>query len=153
MDTLTGGERKLSGAGLSASCMLSCVCQKRPSTVSKETQYRLSASWSIQKRPSIVSKETYYSVKRDLVQCQKRLSTGSQLHGACYLVYVGMCESCNILFFALSSRQYHARRQRLRARRGQATCPFSCVPSQTTPVQILKSPLYMDFCIVNALGP
>jgi hypothetical protein len=37
-----------------------------------------------QKRPSTVrvcstvSKETYYSVKRDLVQCQKRPSTGSK---------------------------------------------------------------------------
>jgi hypothetical protein len=31
-------------------------CQKRPTTVSKETY----------------SKETYYSVKRDLLQCQKR---------------------------------------------------------------------------------
>jgi len=31
-----------------------------------------------QKRPSTVSKETQYSVKRDLVQCQKRPSTVSK---------------------------------------------------------------------------
>jgi hypothetical protein len=30
-----------------------------------------------QKRPSTLSKETYYSVKRDLVQCQKRPSTAN----------------------------------------------------------------------------
>ena len=28
-----------------------------------------------QKRPTTVSKETYYSVKRDLLQCQKRPTT------------------------------------------------------------------------------
>ena len=32
----------------------------------------------LQKRPSTVSKETQYSVKRDLVQCQKRPSTVSK---------------------------------------------------------------------------
>ena len=36
-------------------------CQKRPTTVSKETYYSV--------------KETYYSVKRDLLQCQKRPTT------------------------------------------------------------------------------
>ena len=31
-----------------------------------------------QKRPTTVSKETYYSVKRDLLQCQKRPTTVSK---------------------------------------------------------------------------
>jgi hypothetical protein len=32
-----------------------------------------------QKRPTTVSKETYYSVKRDLLQCQKRPTTVSKM--------------------------------------------------------------------------
>jgi hypothetical protein len=58
-------------------------CQKRPTTVSKETYYRSVVidgvdslhHYSVkrdllqgQKRPTTVSKETYYSVKRDLLQ-------------------------------------------------------------------------------------
>ena len=35
-------------------------CQKRPTTVSKETYYGV-------KRPTILSKEIYYGVKRDLL--------------------------------------------------------------------------------------
>jgi hypothetical protein len=33
---------------------------------------KLAEVWKCQKRPATVSKETYYSVKRDLLQCQKR---------------------------------------------------------------------------------
>jgi len=48
-------------------------CQKRPTTVSKETYYSVKRDLlQCQKRPTTVSKETYYSVKRDLLQCQKR---------------------------------------------------------------------------------
>jgi hypothetical protein len=48
-------------------------CQKRPTTVSKETTYSVKRDLlQCQKRPTTVSKETYYSVKRDLLQCQKR---------------------------------------------------------------------------------
>jgi len=47
-------------------------CQKRPTTVSKETYYSVKRDLlQCQKRPTTVSKETYYSVKRDLLQCQK----------------------------------------------------------------------------------
>ena len=42
-------------------------CQKRPTTVSKETYYSDKRDLlQCQKRPTTVSKETYYSVKRDL---------------------------------------------------------------------------------------
>ena len=34
-------------------------------------------SFMCQKRPTTVSKETYYSVKRDLLQCQKRRAAGT----------------------------------------------------------------------------
>jgi len=43
--------------------------------VSKETYYSVKRDLlQCQKRPTTVSKETYYSVKRDLLQCQKRPS-------------------------------------------------------------------------------
>ena len=43
-------------------------CQKRPTTVSKETYYSVKKDLlQCQKRHTKVSKETYYSVKRDLV--------------------------------------------------------------------------------------
>jgi hypothetical protein len=42
-------------------------------SVSKETYYSVKRDLlQCQKRPTTVSKETYYSVKRDLIQCQKR---------------------------------------------------------------------------------
>jgi hypothetical protein len=41
------------------------VNQKRPISVKRDLL-------QCQKRPITVSKETYYSVKRDLLQCQKR---------------------------------------------------------------------------------
>jgi hypothetical protein len=42
--------------------------------VSKETYCSVKRDLlQCQKRPTTVSKETYYSVKRDLLQCQKRL--------------------------------------------------------------------------------
>ena len=48
-----------------------------------------------QKRPT-VSKETYYSVKRDLLQCQKRFSCILEMHTTAYLVIVlGHYSSCN----------------------------------------------------------
>jgi hypothetical protein len=51
-------------------------CQKRPTTVSKETYYCVKRDLlQCQKRPTTVSKETYYSVKRDLQQGQKRPTT------------------------------------------------------------------------------
>jgi hypothetical protein len=54
-------------------------CQKRPTTVSKETYYSVKRDLlQCQKRPTTVSKETYYSVKRDLLQCQKRPTTVSK---------------------------------------------------------------------------
>jgi hypothetical protein len=41
------------------------TCQKRPTTVSKETYYSVKRDLlQCQKRPTTVSKETYYSVKR-----------------------------------------------------------------------------------------
>ena len=41
--------------------------------VSKETYYSVKRDLlQCQKRPATVSKETYYSVKRDLLQCQKK---------------------------------------------------------------------------------
>jgi hypothetical protein len=53
-------------------------CQKRPTTVSKETYYRASKCLSVSKetyhsvkRDLPVSKETYHSVKRDLLQSIK----------------------------------------------------------------------------------
>jgi hypothetical protein len=76
-------------------CMPPCLplqYQKRPITVSKETNYSVKRDLlQCQKRASLppaslpaclpaclpalkVSKETYYSVKRDLLQCQKRAS-------------------------------------------------------------------------------
>jgi len=40
-------------------------CQRRPTTVSKETYYSVKRDLlQCQKRPTTVSKETYYSVKR-----------------------------------------------------------------------------------------
>ena len=43
-----------------------------PTTVSKETYYSVKRDLlQCQKRPTTMSKETYYSVKRDLLQCQK----------------------------------------------------------------------------------
>jgi len=54
------------------------------STVSKETYYSVKRDLlQCQKRPTTVSKETYYSVKRDLLQrdilqCQKRPTTVSK---------------------------------------------------------------------------
>ena len=54
-------------------------CQKRPTTVSKETYYSVKRDpLQCQKRPTTVSKETYYSVKRDQLQCQKRPTTVSK---------------------------------------------------------------------------
>ena len=54
-------------------------CQKRPTTVSKETYYSVKRDLlQCQKRPTTVSKETYYSVKRDLLQCQRRPTTVSK---------------------------------------------------------------------------
>jgi len=45
----------------------------------KETYYSVKRDLlQCQKRPSTVSKETYYSVKRDLLQCQKRPTTVSK---------------------------------------------------------------------------
>jgi ribosomal protein S27AE len=63
--------------------------QKRPITLSKgtyegaklskETYYSVKRDLvQCQKRPITVSKETYYSVKRDLLQCQKRPITVSK---------------------------------------------------------------------------
>jgi hypothetical protein len=46
-------------------------CQKRPTTMSKETCYSTVTRDGALARP----KETYYSVKRDLLQCQKRPAT------------------------------------------------------------------------------
>jgi len=47
--------------------------------VSKETYYSVKRDLiQCQKRPTTVSKETYYSVKRDLLQCQKRPTTVSK---------------------------------------------------------------------------
>jgi len=44
--------------------------------VSKETEYSVKRDLvQCQKRPSTVSKGTYYSVKRDLLQCKKRPTT------------------------------------------------------------------------------
>jgi hypothetical protein len=49
-----------------------CACED-PTTVSKETYHSVKRDLlQCQKRPTTVSKETYYSVKRDLLQCQKR---------------------------------------------------------------------------------
>ena len=46
---------------------------------SKETYYSVKRDLlQCQKRPPTVSKETYYSVKRDLLQCQKRPTTVSK---------------------------------------------------------------------------
>ncbi len=60
------------------------MCQKRPSTVSKETYYSVKRDLvQCQKIPSTVSKETYYSVKRDLLQCQKRPTTVSKMACVC----------------------------------------------------------------------
>ena len=54
-------------------------CQKRPSTVSKETCYSVKRDLlHCQKRPITESKETYYRVKRDILQSQKRPSTVSK---------------------------------------------------------------------------
>jgi len=61
-------------------------CQKRPTTVSKETYRREERQDSARARESVlsgtipnrVSKDTYYSVKRDLLQCQKRPTTVSK---------------------------------------------------------------------------
>ena len=47
--------------------------------VSEETYYSVKRDLlQCQKRPTTVSKETYYSVKRDLLQCQKRPTTVSK---------------------------------------------------------------------------
>ena len=57
-------------------------CQKRPTTVLKETCALEPDAGALglkcHKRPTTVSKETYYSVKRDLLQCQKRPTTVSK---------------------------------------------------------------------------
>ena len=60
-------------------------CQKRPTTVSKETYYSVKRDLlQCQKRPTTWTStmvgrlETYYSVKRDLLQCQKRPTTVSK---------------------------------------------------------------------------
>ena len=51
----------------------------RPTTVSKETYYSVKRGLlQCQKRPITVSKETYYSVKRDLLKCQRRPITMSK---------------------------------------------------------------------------
>jgi hypothetical protein len=63
-------------------------CQKRPTTVSKETYYSVKRDLQCQKRPTTVSKETYYSAKRDLLQCQKRHTTVSSLAPCCVCVWV-----------------------------------------------------------------
>ena len=48
-------------------------------SVSKETYYSVKRDLlQCQKRPTTVSKETYYSVKRDLLQCQKGPTTVSK---------------------------------------------------------------------------
>ena len=48
-------------------------------TVSKETSYSVKRDLvQCQKRPSTVSKETYYNIKRDLLQCQKKPRTVSK---------------------------------------------------------------------------
>jgi len=48
-------------------------------SMSKETYYSVKRDLlQCQKRPTTVSKETYYSVKRDLLQCQKRPTTESK---------------------------------------------------------------------------
>ena len=54
------------------------LCQKRPTTVSKETYYYRDLL-QCQKRPTTVSKETYYY--RDLLLCQKRPTTISKRVG------------------------------------------------------------------------
>jgi hypothetical protein len=47
--------------------------------LSKETYYSVKRDLlQCQKRPTTVSKETYYSVKRDLLHCQKRPTTVSK---------------------------------------------------------------------------
>jgi len=53
---------------------------KRPTTVSKETYayYRYGHTYPNNHSHESESKETYYSVKRDLLQCQKRLTTVSK---------------------------------------------------------------------------
>jgi hypothetical protein len=52
------------------SLMMHAQLSKETYKVSKETK----------KRPSTVSKETYYSVKRDLLQCQKRPTVSKETY-------------------------------------------------------------------------
>ena len=55
------------------------VWRLRTTPVSKETYYSVKRDLlQCQKRPTTVSKETYYSVKRDLLHCQKRPTTLSR---------------------------------------------------------------------------
>jgi len=57
----------------------SCWVRAIAESVSKETSYSVKRDLlQCQKKPITVSKETYYSVKRDLLQCQKRPITVSK---------------------------------------------------------------------------
>ena len=76
-------------------------CQKRPTTMSKETYYSLKSAVvcerflvSCQKRPITVSKETYCSVK-SFVVCELFLNTGEGPH-ACTLDYLS-CLSIKLM--------------------------------------------------------
>ena len=58
--------------------MIAMLCV-RLRCVSKETYYSVKRDLlQCQKRPTTVSKETFYSVKRDLLQCQKRPTSVSK---------------------------------------------------------------------------
>jgi len=58
---------------LSKSDTASAGCHVAVTIVSKETYYSVKRDLlQCQKRPTTVSKATYYSVKRDLLQCVKR---------------------------------------------------------------------------------
>ncbi len=56
-------------------CVCVCIPRQRAYHFTHALTHKISHSLSLlqcQKRPTTVSKETYYSVKRDLLQCQKR---------------------------------------------------------------------------------
>ena len=67
---------------------------------------RMSAKRISQKRPTTVSKETYYSVKRDLLQCQKRPATvGADSPPVVHfsILFYLLCQWGRIIFFYIYS--------------------------------------------------